>query len=82
MARPELVRTWVSDVPGVFDAEYVWHDLAQAWQTPEVGEAAVSDFTSMSDAGRVDFLVDGRHVGRRRDPGLARHRRRRWAGRS
>ncbi|KAA0101120.1 alpha/beta hydrolase [Mycolicibacterium sp. P1-18] len=59
MARPELVRTWVSDVPGVFDAEYVWHDLAQAWQTPEVGETAVSDFTSMSDAGRVDFLVDG-----------------------
>jgi pimeloyl-ACP methyl ester carboxylesterase len=57
MARPELVRTWVSDVPGVFDAEYVWHDLAQAWQTPEVGEAAVSAFTSMSVAEREDFLV-------------------------
>ena len=57
MARPDLVRTWVSDVPGVFDAEYVWHDLAQAWQTPEVGEAAVADFTSMTDADRVDFLV-------------------------
>ena len=57
MARPDLVRTWVSDVPGVLDAEYVWHDLAQAWQTPEVGEAAVADFTSMADADRVDFLV-------------------------
>ena len=57
MARPELVRTWVSDVPGVFDAEYVWHDLAQAWQTPEVGEAAVSDFTAMSVADRAEFLV-------------------------
>ncbi|OPX09856.1 alpha/beta fold hydrolase [Mycobacterium sp. AT1] len=57
MARPDLVRTWVSDVPGIFDAEYVWHDLAQAWQTPEVGEAAVADFTSMTDADRADFLV-------------------------
>ena len=57
MARPDLVRTWVSDVPGVLDAEYVWHDLAQAWQTPEVGEAAVADFTSMSDADRAAFLV-------------------------
>ncbi|MCV7423014.1 alpha/beta hydrolase [Mycobacterium yunnanensis] len=57
MARPEVVRTWVSDVVGLFDADYVWHDLAQAWQTPEVGEAAVADFTSMSDADRADFLV-------------------------
>ena len=57
MARPDLVRTWVSDVPGVLDAEYVWHDLAQAWQTPEVGESAVADFTSMSVADRAAFLV-------------------------
>ena len=38
MTRPDLIRTWVSDVPGVFDPEYVWHDLAQQWQTPDVGE--------------------------------------------
>lgn len=57
MARPDLVRTWVSDVPGVFDAEYVWHDLAQAWQTPEVGEAAVAELTSTTDAGRAEFLM-------------------------
>lgn len=57
MARPELVRTWASDVPGIFDPDYVWHDLAQQWQTPEVGEAAVADFAAMPVADRADFLV-------------------------
>ena len=57
MARPDLVRTWASDVPGVFDPEYVWHDLAQQWQTPEVGEAVVAGFTGMSLDERTEFLV-------------------------
>lgn len=39
---PHLVRSWVSDIAGALDPEYVWHDMAQAWQTPEVGEAAVA----------------------------------------
>ncbi|MFN3263142.1 MAG: alpha/beta fold hydrolase [Pikeienuella sp.] len=42
MARPDLVRSWVSDVVGVFDPSYRWHDLAQAWQTPNAGEQAVA----------------------------------------
>lgn len=41
MHRPELVRSWVSDIVGVFDPEYVWHDMAQIWQTSEVGEQYV-----------------------------------------
>lgn len=41
MHRPELVRSWVSDVLGTFDPDYVWHDLAQAWQTPGEGEQMV-----------------------------------------
>jgi pimeloyl-ACP methyl ester carboxylesterase len=41
MHRPELVRSWVSDVVGVFDPDYVWHDLAQVWQTPGEGEQLV-----------------------------------------
>ncbi|OBC01998.1 alpha/beta hydrolase [Mycobacterium sp. 852013-50091_SCH5140682] len=41
MHRPELVRSWASDVVGLFDPEYVWHDLAQVWQTPGDGEQAV-----------------------------------------
>ncbi|MBJ7466089.1 MAG: alpha/beta fold hydrolase [Mycolicibacterium sp.] len=42
MHRPELVRSWVSDIVGVFDPEYVWHDLAQIWQTPGAGEEHVA----------------------------------------
>jgi pimeloyl-ACP methyl ester carboxylesterase len=41
MHRPELVRSWASDVVGLFDPDYVWHDLAQVWQTPEEGEQLV-----------------------------------------
>lgn len=41
MHRPELVRSWASDVVGIFDPDYVWHDLAQAWQTPGEGEQLV-----------------------------------------
>ncbi|OBA71609.1 alpha/beta hydrolase [Mycobacterium sp. 1554424.7] len=41
MHRPELVRSWVSDVVGLFDPDYVWHDFAQTWQTPGEGEELV-----------------------------------------
>lgn len=41
MHRPELVRSWASDVVGLFDPDYIWHDLAQAWQTPDEGEQLV-----------------------------------------
>lgn len=41
MHRPELVRSWVSDVVGLFDQDYVWHDFAQVWQTPGDGEQLV-----------------------------------------
>jgi pimeloyl-ACP methyl ester carboxylesterase len=44
MHRPELVRSWASDIVGVFDADYVWHDLAQVWQTAGDGEESVAAF--------------------------------------
>ncbi len=42
MSRPDLVRSWCTDVIGVYDPDYVWHDLAQVWQTPGEGERAVA----------------------------------------
>lgn len=42
--RPDLVRTWASG-DAAADAEYVWHDVAQMWQTPEVGEQLMEGFT-------------------------------------
>lgn len=73
MARPDLMRTWASDVPGVFDPDYVWHDLAQQWQTPEVGEAVVAGMVDMSVADRSAFLADagmGAVIGARVAPGI------------
>ena len=57
MTRPDLLRSWASDVVGLFDPEYVWHDLAQAWQTPEVGEQFVAAMIDGTEAERVDRLV-------------------------
>src|SRR5690348_17445976 len=37
-ARPDLVRSWAMDIAGTFDPAYVWHDLAQVWQTEGAGE--------------------------------------------
>lgn len=39
--RPDLIRTWACG-NGPVDREYVWHDLAQQWQTPGVGEAIMA----------------------------------------
>lgn len=43
MHRPDLVRSWASDIVGVFDAEYQWPDMAQAWRTPGKGERLVEN---------------------------------------
>jgi pimeloyl-ACP methyl ester carboxylesterase len=42
--RPDLIRTWACG-DGPVDVEYVWHDLAQQWQTPGVGEQIMAAFT-------------------------------------
>jgi pimeloyl-ACP methyl ester carboxylesterase len=42
MTRPDLLRSWCSDVLGIFEPDYVWHDLAQIWQTPGAGEEAAA----------------------------------------
>jgi pimeloyl-ACP methyl ester carboxylesterase len=41
MTRPDLIRSWTSDIAGCMDPDYVWHDMAQLWQTPGGGEQAV-----------------------------------------
>ncbi|MET0580297.1 MAG: alpha/beta hydrolase [Ilumatobacteraceae bacterium] len=45
--RPDLIRSWCSDIAGCADPDYVWHDLAQVWQTPGDGEALVEAMSSM-----------------------------------
>jgi pimeloyl-ACP methyl ester carboxylesterase len=57
MARPELARSWANDVLGVFEPDYVWHDLAQAWQTPGVGEQHVAAMLGGTPAEKAERLV-------------------------
>ena len=42
MTRPDLIRSWTTDIAGCMDPDYVWHDMAQVWQTPDAGEQAVA----------------------------------------
>jgi pimeloyl-ACP methyl ester carboxylesterase len=42
MERPDLIRSWTTDIAGTMDPDYVWHDRAQVWQTRVAGEAAVA----------------------------------------
>ena len=57
MARPDLLRSWVSDAIGVFDQDHVWHDMAQAWQQPGVGEESVARMLGGSTAHKAARLV-------------------------
>ncbi|MGW0499515.1 hypothetical protein ACWD0Z_30045 [Streptomyces sp. NPDC003007] len=41
------LRSWVKDVACIYHPSYVWHDLAQTWQTPEAGEAFMAHALSV-----------------------------------
>jgi pimeloyl-ACP methyl ester carboxylesterase len=56
MHRPELVRSWASDAVGLFDPDYVWHDLAQVWQTAGDGEELVQTMTAGTVADRAERM--------------------------
>ena len=46
--RPDLVATWATDIVGLIHPDYTWHDAAQAWQTPDVGEQVIDAMVSMT----------------------------------
>lgn len=58
-ARPDLLRTMTTDIAGIADAEYVWHDLAQGWQTPGVGEEMTAAMGALSVDDRAGLLAGG-----------------------
>lgn len=57
MHRPELVRSWVTDVIGTLDPDFVWHDMAQVWQTPGEGEQLVDTMLGGSVEDRAGQMV-------------------------
>ncbi len=65
--RPDLIRTWAAGA-GTVDRDYVWHDLAQMWQTPDVGEQVME---GMTGAALVDALAE--QVGRPHALKVAEH---------
>lgn len=46
--QPDLVRSWAADVAGLFHPDYEWHDMAQLWRTPGVGEDTIAGMMSAS----------------------------------
>ncbi|NQY55385.1 MAG: alpha/beta hydrolase [Ilumatobacteraceae bacterium] len=56
-ARPDLVRSWAVDVAGLVHPDYEWHDTAQSWQTPEVGEQVIAAMTTGTPDERAQFFA-------------------------
>ena len=56
--RPDLVRRMVTDIAGTGDPEYVWHDMAQLWQTPGDGEAFAKAMAAFPHEQRTAGFVD------------------------
>ena len=54
--RPDLVRTWAADCVGLTHPDYVWHDAATAWQTPEVGEEVIAMMFARPIEERLEML--------------------------
>jgi pimeloyl-ACP methyl ester carboxylesterase len=56
--RPDLIRTLACG-SGPLDETYTWHAMAQAWQTPEIGEQIVAGMLARARADLVAGLVAG-----------------------
>ncbi|WP_420443195.1 alpha/beta fold hydrolase [Candidatus Poriferisodalis sp.] len=56
MERPDLIRSWCTDVIGLFDPDYEWHGAAQVWQSPR-GEASIARTTGRPDDESVAFYA-------------------------
>jgi pimeloyl-ACP methyl ester carboxylesterase len=56
VTRPDLVNTWAVDVLGLCHPAYAWHDAAQGWQQPGVGEAMIETMVSLTVEERVTMF--------------------------
>ena len=56
--RPDLVRTLACG-SGPLDEDYTWHAMAQAWQTPDVGEQIVEGMLALPAADLAAGLAAG-----------------------
>ena len=56
--RPDLIRTLACG-SGPLDRAYAWHPMAQAWQTPQVGEQIMDGMLGLATADLAAALVAG-----------------------
>ena len=54
--RPNFVRTWATDCGGLIHPDYLWHDAAQGWQAPDIGEKMVAGMVAMSAEQFADYF--------------------------
>ena len=54
--QPHIVRSWASDCIGMLHPDYIWHDGALRWQTPDIGEQIVAGMVAMSDQDFADHF--------------------------
>ena len=57
LADPPGVRSWVTDVIGLFHPDHTWHDMAQTWRTPEAGEVAIAEMLDQPRENRVAMFA-------------------------
>jgi pimeloyl-ACP methyl ester carboxylesterase len=55
--RPDLLRSWAADVAGILHPDYVWHDLAQTWQTPGIGEDTIKEMFGLPPGEAAQVLI-------------------------
>ncbi|GAA0682648.1 alpha/beta fold hydrolase [Streptomyces malaysiensis subsp. malaysiensis] len=58
MTRPDLLRSWVSDTIAGYEPDFVWHPLAQTWQTPGEGERAIEEIFAGDADERAARMVE------------------------
>jgi pimeloyl-ACP methyl ester carboxylesterase len=55
LENPEAVRSWCVDLIGILHPDYVWHDAALVWQTPNDGEANIAGMIATPTADLAAF---------------------------
>ena len=55
-AHGDRLRSWAADVANIAHPDYVWHQIAQVWQTPGDGEAFVDGQNQVSAEDRAAGL--------------------------
>lgn len=58
MARPDLLRSWVSDTVGGYEPDFTWHTMAQTWQTSGDGERDVEEMLTGAADERAARMVE------------------------